>query len=563
MTVLQYLSGSYDNRRGGFTLLLIKTLTISTFIFALLEIWRPLYFLTDDNLGGCFPLLTGIGQRIVDGKSPFIADYIFGGNYDLLSDCSLFCWHPIYLISSLLADTPARLLMVDVVAFFFLMVGAAGFVNLAYFLRQELSLKLSDGRLILYTLSFNYSMIVLTTGSSWVSFLGNHSALPWLALGILQTSWRKGLTIVTLFSLHHILGGHIAATISDSIFLSIFALGISIYRHSLLPLMSWFVGVTLAVGLLLPLLVPAWDGFFTSHRAAGLTPITMGKFAVPVLLFPFSFFFSTFSTLLPLHYRFGTTQIFYSSAFVSCAAAWAVLPAVITRIKWRFLELLCLLLLALLAVMIVRPLWLSEIMLQLPLLKSMRWPFREILQFQFFLHLFLVIRPQGGSLRLQRLLAFTGVFIFVFPLFFLEAPSFQTMKLDRELLFSGGVDAYWKQVRPLLGPDDHIAVIADTNMLERHPFDVPYTLLGAYNFPILIKVKSVTGYSVTTPYDHLYVKTIPAWNIGIFDTNQRTSVMRERANVRYITLESIKPLRITLSSRNGSVIDLTPYVPNK
>ena len=68
----------------------------------LLEIWRPLYFLTDDNLGGGFPLLTGIGQHLLHGQSPFRADYIFGGDYNLSRDCTNFVWHPFFLAASLL-----------------------------------------------------------------------------------------------------------------------------------------------------------------------------------------------------------------------------------------------------------------------------------------------------------------------------------------------------------------------------------------------------------------------------------------------------------------------------
>ncbi len=549
-----------SKRERTLSVLLVNNLIVSALVFALLEIWRPFYFLTDDNLGGCFPLLSGMGHRLAEGKSPFVADYIFGGNYDLLRDCSLSCWHPVYLLASLLANTPAHFLMVDLVAFIFLMTATAGFVNLAHFLRQELALQLSDARLMLYALSFNYSMIVLTTGSSWIGFLGNHSALPWLALGILQTSWRRGLCLVTFFSLHHILGGHIAPTISDSIFLSLFAVGISIYRRSFLPLISWVSGYAIALLILSPFLIPAWHGFLMSDRSDGLTVATMSKFAVPAMLFPFSYFFSTFSVLLFPHYQFGTTQLFYSSAFVSCAAAWAIIPAAMSRKRWRFLEILCLGLLALLAVMIVRPLWVSSIMLHLPLLKSMRWPFREILQFQFFLHLFLVMRPLGGSARFQRLAIFAGVFIFVFPLIFLNAPTFLPMQPDRELLFSGKADLYWNRVKPLLKPDDCVAVIADINMIDAHPFEIPYTLLEVYNFPILAKTKNVSGYSVTVPRDQLYVKIVPVLHMGIFGPEQKAALLKERPDVKFITLESVKPLRITLSSRDGPVTDLKPFV---
>ena len=186
------------------------------------------------------------------------------------------------------------------------MLATAGFVCLAGYLRENLQLQLSDARLTLYALSFTYSMIVLATGSSWLNFLGNHSALPWLTLGILQPNFRKGFPLVALFSMHHLLGGHLAPTISDSICLSLFALGLAFHRRSFVPLASWFLGYFVAVLILLPILLPAWQGFSTSIRAEGLSAADMSKFALPTLLFPFSYFFSTFSTLLVFFvpYRF-------------------------------------------------------------------------------------------------------------------------------------------------------------------------------------------------------------------------------------------------------------------
>jgi hypothetical protein len=517
--------------------------------------------LTDDNFAGGFPLLTGMGRRLAEGRSPFFADSIYGGNYDLLRDCTSFVWHPIYLLSSLLAVTPAHDAIIDVAAFFFLMLAAAGFVNVAHHLRSEFGLKLSDARLMLYTLSFTYSMIVLTTGSSWLNFLGNHSALPWLALGILQTSWRRGLGLVTLFSLHQILGGHLAATVSNTIFLSLFALGVSWQRRSFLPLIWWGAGYGLALLLLSPLLIPAWQGFLDADRAAGLSRVTMSRFAIPAALFPFSYFFSTFSALLPMRIGFGTTQIYYASGFVSCAAAWSIIPALMSRAPWRGLELLCAGLVAFAVLLVIRPLWVSGIMIHLPLLKSMRWPFREILQLQFFLHLFLVLRPPGGSPIFRRVFTLSGVFVFLFLLPFLPAPTFHPMRLDRDLLFSGRLDRYWAEVKSRLGTDAVIVPVADPEMIRKNPFDVPFSLLGAYDFPILFKVTSATGYSVTVPRDQLYLTVAPAVNIGVFSPDQKEAILQERPNVKFISLESVHPLRITLSSRDGPTIDLTPLIP--
>ena len=106
------------------------------------------------------------------------------------------------------------------------------------------------------------------------------------------------------------------------------------------------------------------------------------------------------------------------------------------------------------------------------------------------------------------------------------------------------------------------AMLADPEMIRRHPFAVPFSLLGAYNYPILIHVKSVTGYSVATPRDQMYVNVVPNLNTGIFSPDQVAGITKEHPEVRFITLESVEPLKITLSSRHGPPIDLTPYIPN-
>jgi hypothetical protein len=540
--------------------LLLGNLAATALIFALLECWRPLYFLTDDNLDGGFPLLTGIGRRMARGESPFVSDEIFGGHYNLLRDCTSFCWHPIYLAAALLANTPGHFFIIDLIALCFLLLAAAGFVCLAYFLRQELDLPLGDARLTLCTLSFTFSMFVLCAGSSWVNFLANHSALPWLALGILQTQWRRALGLVTFFSLHHLLGGHLAATVSNTFFLTLFAVGVSVYRQRVTPLLCWIGGYALAALILAPLLVPAAEGFAHADRSGGLSSAAMSQFSMPALLLPFSYFLGIFSSMLGFNFGFGFCQPYYAAAFASCAAAWVLVPALASRAPWRGLEILCAALVGLALLLIIRPTFASAVMLHLPLLRSMRWPFREILQLQFFLHLFLVLRPLGGQLHFQRIMIFTGIFIFVCPLFFLRAPSFNTMEADRALLFSGVSERYWQKVKALIGPEDVIVPVINPDLTVGARAIAPFSLIGAYDYPILFQVRSGTGYSLTVPRGQLYITLPPAFNSGIFLPSQEAAILQERPNVRFVTLESIRPVRITLSSPVGPAVDLTPLL---
>ncbi len=120
----------------------------------------------------------------------------------MLRDPAAFAWHPVYLLVSLLAGTPFQNAILDLDAFVLFMLSTTGFVTLAYHLRREMALNVSDRWITFYTLSYTYNRHRPAMGRELVLFLGNISALPWLALGILLKSWRGGAGLVFLFCLH-------------------------------------------------------------------------------------------------------------------------------------------------------------------------------------------------------------------------------------------------------------------------------------------------------------------------------------------------------------------------
>jgi hypothetical protein len=548
-----------SNRETPRLILLRNNLLLCALIFLGLEIWRPCFFLTDDNLDGGLPFFNEVGRHLLAGRSPYFSDYLFGGHYDLLRDPGFFVWNPIYLVVSLLAGTPFRLYIIDVDAFALFMLTAAGFTNLVWYLRRELALRINDRWIMFYTASFTYSMITLTTGSSWLTFLGSESGLPWLVLGILQRSWWRGAGLVTLFSLHTMLGGHPQLMVSSSIFLSLFALGMAWNRRSVLPLGSWLGGYALAVVIVLPLFVPTLEGFFSSARSHGVDLEDMQQNNIPAQYFPTSLFVGMALWIIhpPVH-PFTT----YTLALGSCAAAWCIVPALASREKWRDLDKVTLGLVVLIMVFICRPRWITEVMMHLPLFRSMRWPFRELIQFQLFFHLFLVLRRPGFRPRQRRLIAAWGTVILVVPLLgYKLPPTFNAMEMDRKLLLTGGFDRYWSQVRPLLKPDDRIAVIIPEELYFEDRFEEPYSLLSTFNYGCLAGVINTGGYSQTPPADALYTRTPAFYPFGAYLPRQKAALMAERPELKFITLESLKPLRISLSSRDGPTIDLTPYIP--
>ncbi len=134
---------------------------------------------------------------------------------------------------------------------------------------------------------------------------------------------------------------------------------------------------------------------------------------------------------------------------------------------------------------------------------------------------------------------------------------------DRELVLSGGFDRYWSQVRPLLKRGDRVAVIIPRNFYEDEKLDKPYSLLATFNYAVLANVVSTGGYSQTAPRDQLYTKTQPYYPFGAFLPEQKADLLAERPGLKFITLESVEPLKITLSSRDGPTVDLTPFAPKR
>jgi len=531
-------------------------------IFILLEIWRPFYFLTDDNLTGTFPVLTEIGRHLKTGQSPFISDYLFGGHYDLSRDPGSLLWHPFYLGPALLSDTFARFWMLDITAFLYLLLTTVGFTILAHTLRREFDLNLPDLWLVFYTMSYVFSMYILMIGPSWITFLGNQSALPWLTLCILDKKLIRGTALVALVTLHQFVGSYAAMTLSNTLLLTLFALGITTCRKSPRPLFIWCAGTLLGLLLISPLLFHVLDGFAHTARLKGLSLDRNSMFAVPAAIFPFSFFFGTWTE--PFSHAMGNLSLLtypYLSTLLACAAAWCLVPALYSSSRWRPMEILCLAMVALTALLIIRPDTIAQAMQQLPLLKSMRWPFREILQFLFFFHLFLILRPPLQPARLRWLIPIYSIAIFLLPLPFIHSPTLSLRANDRFATLSGNADRFWNQVKLLLKPSDEIATVIDIDLWEKNGWAIPYTYLGTANFPALYQITCISGYSPTSPTDQLPLKTRPFYWFGAFSGNQLDDILQERPNLKVIIIENAYPLKLSLYSKDGTKIDLTPYLP--
>lgn len=549
--------------QSGLGRLLGWTTSSCLFIILLLEIWRPHYFLTDDNLSLSINFFTEAGRHLKAGQSIFSSEYVYGGMYDYSRDVAYHYWHPLYLLPSLLADTFARFWILDVIAVEFLVLTSVGFTILAHSLREEFKLKLADGYLVFYTLSFVFSTYILVTAPSDINFLANLSALPWLTLGIMDKKVWRGAALVALFTVHQLVSGYAGANVANLVFMTFFAVGVAFCRGTILPFFNWSAGIVLAFILVSPFVLRELDGFAHSSRIGGLSFHERSVWAIPFTTFFQSLFFGNWSELA-VRWK-GDPQLLtfvfpYLSLLVAFAAAWCLLPALFCSKRWRPFELLCLGMSIIMAVMIIRPDFVTEAMFHIPLMRSMRWPFRECLQFLFFIHLFILLRPQERLRVVQPAMVMFSALVFLLPLPFIHPFTFNPMTIDRELLLSGKAEKFWAQVKTQLKPTDQIATVINWDYFLVNFRDIPYTLLGTAEYPVLFRVHSISGYSTTTPADQVPLKTVPGFWFGAYKDDQVADILAERPNLKIIRLESVHPLKITMSNGVGPVIDLTPYL---
>ncbi len=537
-------------------------LSATMLILVVLEIWRPYFFLTDDNLSGTFPFLTEIGRRMGSGQSPFVSHYVFNGNYNLFFDIGAINWHPVFILISLFANTWWHNWIIDFSCAAISLMSASGFVLLGLTVRRELNLTLSDAWIAFLAVSYTFSMYGLSISVSWVTEYGSLAAMPWLALALFQPTWKRVLLVTAAAFVNAVLIGHPEAAISTFVWLTLLSLGICRWRRAWWPVFSWIGGHALACIILTPILFPALWGFLHTLRSVGLDISQMGSRNMSPLGMLTSYFMGGWA------YRVGAPLVAmngpqaYLGGMAASLAGLAIIPVVICRKRWSTLEISCVGVLTLLVFMIIRPVWVNEILIHLPVFKSFRWPFRELMQLLFFTHLLFLLRlPACG--KWAAWVVGAGAVWFFSPLIGYAPPSFDDFPTDRALILGGQADAYWREVRPLLDPSaPTVSVFANEEVLTSgmNYQLLPFTFINTYNYPDLFHVRSISGYSLTAPENQLGTEVVPPFQFGGFFPDQIAAMTLLGTKCNQLEITSDGPLQIILKRPDGKVIDLTPIV---
>jgi hypothetical protein len=545
----------------------------------LLQLWRPFFFLTCDTLSGTLPVSTEAYRRLWEGRSPFYNPYLFGG-FNLLTDTGHFTlWSPLALPFSFLARTPYYFWLPDIVGTLSLTVIAGAFCWSALQLRQTLALPISMPLIVGLSLSYAFTPYNFIVGASWIGFLNVQAAYPLVLAGAFERNGRRALAIQCAALLYAMFGGHMHLFTVLLIFGSLIVLLAAWVRRNGAPIFIWAGAGLLTLLFILPLLWPGIVCFNQTTRSAGFQVAEASRNNVPGGSLVASFLLGPMAQqLLVKGIRIDLSDRFYNLAIAFSLVNLPLAGLLAWKRRWTALETGLLALGLVVAVGVARPPWLAEITARLPVLRSLRWPFREIAVLQFFTHVLFLVSFGPLVARAPRLTALAGALggAAIFALVFLSAaPTFALFEPDRRLITSGEADRYWDQLRARHGGAGfpRFIVQAEPRLLWPARADVPFAVLGAFNYASLFRVPNISGFSNVPPPNGLWPETelgIKHWFWGgIYGDRQTARIVAAHPDIQSIELTGLRPAawrvfdgaateNFRLDAATGRVVQLPP-----
>ena len=540
-------SGERSSRRRVLWLTAVGTLVIT----ALLQLWRPHFHLSDDNLSGYLPSATEFGRKLWAGAWPFVSDGVFGGGHDLLRDPSVFSLlSPWMLLFSWLSLTPFYYLLVDVVSLCNSLAIALAFCWSAMWLRDHFELGAPDWLIVALSVSYTFTPYNLLVGSSWLGFLNGQAALPLIFVGFFLHSWGKAVLLQSAALLYALMGGHAHVFVMLFLFSGVLALGVALHTRRVTPLGRIALAGCLATLVALPVLAPVITGFADSPRAAGVPVFLASARRIPVAVLFMTLVFGPLATLL------ATALGQYSDAVSSTlsvgysAANLLFMLTVVVSFRRRSLPPVGLVLLAcflVTALMVVRPRWLGEVIAHIPLLRSLQWPFREVWVLLFAIHMYVLFTAAALSKRVTRSMLALGAAVML-GILFSPPPTFYAFDLDRRLVISGVAEQFWAQRRREHGAAPRIVVGIDPAFMTTGRDEIPFSLLGTYNFGSIYGFISESGYTFTASLrsDGNTTAIRPYYFSGSYTPADAHRYVENRPDVWLIELAGLHPAEWTI-----------------
>ncbi len=512
---------------------------LSLLVCTAFQAWRPFFFLTHDNVTQWLPPMVEIARHLQADRPAFVSESLFGGNYDWSTDATIFpLISPLLPLLSPLARTAYYFALVDIITTFEFVVIAIAFAASATWLRRRHDLPISDGIIVATTLSYAFAPLFLLYGTSWMGFINVQAAWPLVFVALQFRSALGAIGLIFGAFVFCVFGGNL----HPFFFLICGSMGWAAYfywrNRSIRPLLCLVTSLMLLSLLIYLVIGPGLETIGSSGRIRSFSATKSTLFNVPPLSLAASIFLGPFSESL-----FSPWVMFGGPSWGWAIAYSAVnLPTTIALARggWRDTKSRSLLVAVGLVMLFVwRPVWLADLITAIPVLRSTRWPFRELAILLFHVHLLFLFNYRPLPRFWNRLIWSVALFPMVF-LFAKGPPSMGPAELSRRLILSGVADEYWKTIRPVLIPRKNL-VCADLQLVDDAYERAPFPLLPSHNFASLFGVVSVSGYSTTTPLLLDRARLVPPAAHGIYSRAQAKVYLEHFPDTRLTVLHQVDP----------------------
>lgn len=547
--------------------LCLKSAGVTVAAMVLLQLWRPYFFLTDDNLTAWLPALTEFHRHLWRGEPPFLSSGVYGGNFDVRTDPGFSGFlSPFSLLFSWISLTRFAYALVDIVSGLNALAIAIAFSWSARWLSRSFALQVPDWLILLLSASYTFSAYNLYVGSSWIGFLNVQASLPLIVVGALHPSTRRGVLLQVLAFLFAFLGGHVHPFIMLGLGSALLSMTLAILNRTWTPITRLAISGLIASTMILPIVYPAFEAFANAPRSGGLSHAVAAHERVPLVAFVASLLAGPLASLgvtLAADSIRDPARGLLTSLFASANLCFAIVT--IRTIRYRQATSLTWALLVVgvvFSVMIIRPAWLGDIIIHVPLLRSLRWPFREAWLVLLCIHLVILLEwrraPKQETVTLLVVGAATMAVLLLLP-----PPTRAAFSLDRQLVVSGEAQRYWDQLKMMLGRTP-ITVVGVSPIEVRTPDgNVPHTLLGTHNYGSYFGFTNSTGYTII-PAVRGTASTdpeLPHHFGGMFTPEEARAIAQRHPDYVLVSLHTTTPISWTVETRHRQWhfrLDLTP-----
>ncbi len=481
-----------------------------------------------------------MARRIQSGQKAFVSESLFGGDYDWTTDATVFpLISPLLPLLSPLARTPVYFVLVDAITIFEFVVIAVSFAGAAAWLRGRYLLPISDRLIVGASLSYAFAPLPLLFGTSWMGFVNPQAAWPLVFVALQLRSARNAIALTLVAFLFCVFGG----SLHPFSYLGVGSLAWAAYfswrDRSPRPLVCLTVAILLTVLVVYLILGSGAESIASGGRLRSFSAEKSSMLNVGPIPLIESFFLGPFAGPLG-----GPASLFGAGPPWSAAIAYSAvnIPLVVALARggWRRPPVTSVLVaLCVIVIFIWRPSWLGDLVAATPVLRSTRWPFREVSVLLFHVHLLFLFTYKGLPPLWNR----TIWLVALIPLAVLivsGAPTLGSVELSRRLILSGTADNYWNAVRPTLGPGRSL-VCMERGLVDVMPEVLPFPLLPSHNYPALFGVVSVSGYTSSSPLHLDQTRMLPVDVHGIYTPEQARIYLEHFPDTRVTLLRRLDP----------------------